>query len=77
MQVGQRATEAGPLSKILTDAESVVPREVPVELKLDWVWMRGLEAATFGIDRQVEVSDHWPLWTNVKMEPQKGTKSTN
>jgi endonuclease/exonuclease/phosphatase family metal-dependent hydrolase len=41
---------------------------VPVELKLDWVWLRGLEAATFGIDRKVEVSDHWPLWTNVKME---------
>lgn len=40
---------------------------VPIELKLDWVWLRGLEAGTFGIDRKVEVSDHWPLWTNVKM----------
>lgn len=50
---------------------------VPVELKLDWVWMRGLEAATFGIDREVEVSDHWPLWTNVKMEPPKGAKNIN
>ncbi len=49
---------------------------VPVELKLDWVWLRGLEAATFGIDRKVEVSDHYPLWTNVKMEPQKSTQST-
>jgi len=49
---------------------------VPVELKLDWVWLRGLEAAAFGIDRKVEVSDHWPMWTNIKMEPQKGTKST-
>lgn len=39
---------------------------VPIELKLDWVWLRGLEAATFGIDRKVEVSDHWPLWTNIK-----------
>jgi endonuclease/exonuclease/phosphatase family metal-dependent hydrolase len=50
---------------------------VPIELKLDWVWLRGLEAATFGIDRKVEVSDHYPLWTNVKIEPQKSTKSTN
>lgn len=50
---------------------------VPVELKLDWVWLRGLEAATFGIDRTVEVSDHWPLWTNVKMEPQKAQKAQN
>ena len=49
---------------------------VPIELKLDWVWLRGLEAATFGIDRGVEVSDHWPLWTNVKMESQKSTQST-
>jgi len=39
---------------------------VPIELKLDWVWLRGLEAASFGIDRKVEVSDHFPLWTNLK-----------
>jgi endonuclease/exonuclease/phosphatase family metal-dependent hydrolase len=47
---------------------------VPIELKLDWVWLRGLEAAAFGIDKKVEVSDHFPLWTNVKMEPLKSTK---
>jgi endonuclease/exonuclease/phosphatase family metal-dependent hydrolase len=40
---------------------------VPIELRLDWVWLRGLEAAAFGIDRKVEVSDHWPLWTNVRI----------
>jgi endonuclease/exonuclease/phosphatase family metal-dependent hydrolase len=40
---------------------------VPIELKLDWVWLRGLDAVSFGIDRKVEVSDHWPLWTNVKI----------
>ena len=39
---------------------------MPIELKLDWVWLRGLEAASFGIDRKVEISDHWPLWTNIK-----------
>ena len=39
---------------------------VPIELKLDWVWLRGLEAASFGIDRKIEVSDHFPLWTNLK-----------
>jgi hypothetical protein len=32
------------------------------------VWLRGLEAASFGIDRTSEVSDHWPLWTNVKFK---------
>ena len=40
---------------------------VPLELKLDWVWLRGLEATNCGIDRQIEISDHFPLWTNVKM----------
>lgn len=39
---------------------------VPIELELDWVWLRGLEAASHGIDREVKISDHWPLWTNVK-----------
>jgi endonuclease/exonuclease/phosphatase family metal-dependent hydrolase len=41
---------------------------LPIELELDWVWLRGLEAASFGIDRTSEVSDHWPLWTNVKFK---------
>ena len=41
---------------------------VPIELKLDWVWLRGLEASTCGIDRKVEISDHWPLWTNIKTQ---------
>jgi endonuclease/exonuclease/phosphatase family metal-dependent hydrolase len=39
---------------------------VPIELKLDWVWLRGLEASTCGIDRKVEISDHFPLWTKIK-----------
>ena len=41
---------------------------VPIELHLDWVWLRGLEATGHGVDRQIEVSDHWPLWTIVKPE---------
>ncbi len=40
---------------------------VPIDMKLDWIWLRGLEAVSFGIDRKIEVSDHWPLWTNVKL----------
>lgn len=39
---------------------------VPIELELDWVWLRGLETVGHGIDRTVEVSDHWPLWTKVR-----------
>lgn len=39
---------------------------LPIEMKLDWIWLRGLEATSFGIDRKIEISDHWPLWTNLK-----------
>lgn len=41
---------------------------IAIELELDWVWLRGLEPASFGIDRKIEISDHWPLWTNVKFK---------
>lgn len=41
---------------------------VPIALELDWVWLRGLEPASYGIDRKIEISDHWPLWTNVKFK---------
>jgi endonuclease/exonuclease/phosphatase family metal-dependent hydrolase len=41
---------------------------VPIELELDWVWLRGLEPVSYGIDRKIEISDHWPLWTNVKFK---------
>jgi endonuclease/exonuclease/phosphatase family metal-dependent hydrolase len=41
---------------------------VKIEMKLDWVWLRGLEAGSFGIDRKIELSDHWPLWTIVKTQ---------
>ena len=47
---------------------------VPIQFRLDWVWLRGLDAASYGIDRKVEISDHWPLWTNVKPSP-AGVKS--
>jgi endonuclease/exonuclease/phosphatase family metal-dependent hydrolase len=57
-------------------AQSTFRRRIvimPIEFRLDWVWLRGLEAASYGIDRKVEVSDHWPLWTNVKV-PSSGVK---
>jgi endonuclease/exonuclease/phosphatase family metal-dependent hydrolase len=36
-----------------------------VELKLDWIWLRGLTSKEFGIDRAITVSDHFPLWVEV------------
>lgn len=39
---------------------------IPIKLKLDWIWLRGLEATSHGIDKQIHLSDHWPLWVVVK-----------
>ena len=36
-----------------------------IRLKLDWIWLRGLTAKTFGIDRSVTVSDHFPLYATL------------
>lgn len=47
---------------------------VPIEFRLDWVWLRGLEASSYGIDRKIEVSDHWPLWTNIKRPARDGNR---
>lgn len=44
---------------------------VPIEFRLDWVWLRGLEASNSGIDRQIEISDHWPLWANIRVAATK------
>ena len=41
---------------------------VPLKLKLDWIWLRNIEAKAHGIDRQVKLSDHWPLWTRVSIK---------
>jgi len=78
----------GKVRKLFSDAGWKTPFEdqstfrrkvlfVPIELKLDWVWLRGLEAGTFGINKKVEVSDHFPLWTNVRMGPQTSTRTQN
>lgn len=39
---------------------------IPIRLKLDWIWLRGLEATSHGIDKEIGLSDHWPLWTVVR-----------
>lgn len=40
---------------------------VPIGFRLDWIWTRGHEVKSHGIDRDVDISDHWPLWTNVRV----------
>lgn len=44
---------------------------INIELKLDWIWLRGLPFEKHGIDRSIEVSDHWPLWTVVKINSRR------
>ncbi|MBV9924008.1 MAG: endonuclease/exonuclease/phosphatase family protein [Acidobacteria bacterium] len=42
-------------------------RTFVVQLKLDWLWLRGLEARSSGIDKEIDLSDHWPLWAEVRL----------
>jgi endonuclease/exonuclease/phosphatase family metal-dependent hydrolase len=42
---------------------------VPLKLRLDWIWLRGLEPVNFGIGTKIDISDHWPLWLNLKQAP--------
>lgn len=47
---------------------------IPIKFKLDWIWLRGLEATSHGIDKKIDLSDHWPLWTVVRLKPSGTTK---
>ena len=52
------------------DDETTFMRNVllfDIELKLDWIWLRGLLVQSYGIDRTITVSDQYPLWTIVKI----------
>lgn len=44
---------------------------IPIEMRLDWIWFRGMQVVTHGIDRKIDLSDHWPLWVNVKLATAK------
>ena len=60
-------TNAG-FSTPLPDDESTFYRKAlvfDVKLKLDWIWVREFTPQSYGIDRNLTVSDHFPLWTVV------------
>jgi endonuclease/exonuclease/phosphatase family metal-dependent hydrolase len=48
------------------DDRSTFKAAFVLKLKLDWVWLRGFEHADHGIDREVGLSDHWPLWAKAR-----------
>jgi endonuclease/exonuclease/phosphatase family metal-dependent hydrolase len=47
---------------------------IPIKFKLDWIWLRGLEPMSHGIDKSIGLSDHWPLWTVVRLPPSGAAK---
>ncbi|HEX7314926.1 MAG TPA: endonuclease/exonuclease/phosphatase family protein [Pyrinomonadaceae bacterium] len=46
-----------------------------IKLKLDWLWLRGLDAQASGIDKKVGLSDHWPLWATVRLTNKSDAKT--
>lgn len=49
---------------------------VPIEFKLDWIWLRNLETTRHGIDKGIGISDHWPLWAVVQLAQVKENSNT-
>jgi endonuclease/exonuclease/phosphatase family metal-dependent hydrolase len=53
------------------DGDSTFRRRVlmvPIKFKLDWVWLRNLDATNSGIDKKISLSDHFPLWVGLKLK---------
>jgi endonuclease/exonuclease/phosphatase family metal-dependent hydrolase len=48
---------------------------IPIDLKLDWIWLRNLEASSNGIDRTIKLSDHFPLWIVLRKPPSPDAKN--
>lgn len=42
---------------------------VPIKLRLDWIWLRNIQATKAGIDKKISFSDHWPLWVALRIKP--------
>jgi endonuclease/exonuclease/phosphatase family metal-dependent hydrolase len=62
-------TNAGFVTSMPDDESTFLGKALmfDVKLKLDWIWVRGLTPQSYGIDRNLKVSDHFPLWTVVKL----------
>jgi endonuclease/exonuclease/phosphatase family metal-dependent hydrolase len=40
-----------------------------IESRLDAVFVRGMVYGDRGVERDVTLSDHWPVWVDVRMQP--------
>jgi endonuclease/exonuclease/phosphatase family metal-dependent hydrolase len=56
------------------DDQATFSRRVVIRfnLKLDWIWLRNIEATKAGIDKGISLSDHWPLWVALRLKPVRG-----
>ena len=69
-RVRELFTKAG-FTTPFPDGRATFQRQIVIfdlELKLDWIWLRGFESKSFDIDRSFTVSDHFPLSTTVTLK---------
>ncbi|MFN2578312.1 MAG: endonuclease/exonuclease/phosphatase family protein [Pyrinomonadaceae bacterium] len=43
-------------------------RGAALRFHADWIFMRGVRASRWGVARPLNVSDHWPIWTEIEPE---------
>jgi endonuclease/exonuclease/phosphatase family metal-dependent hydrolase len=39
-----------------------------IRLHTDWIFTRGIEISRFGVARNLRISDHWPVWAELKLQ---------
>ncbi len=42
-------------------------RGAAIRLHADWIFVRGLKIARWGVSRPLNVSDHWPIWAEIEL----------
>ncbi|MEJ7615611.1 MAG: endonuclease/exonuclease/phosphatase family protein [Pyrinomonadaceae bacterium] len=71
--------------QLFTDAgfSTPLPQDRPtwrfyfIKLKLDWVWLKGIDATGGRVVRRITLSDHWPMWVRVKLRAGNSTAVTS
>jgi endonuclease/exonuclease/phosphatase family metal-dependent hydrolase len=46
-----------------------------IRLHTDWIFVRGLRVLRYGVARSLGVSDHWPVWVEVELQPCGGPQT--
>jgi endonuclease/exonuclease/phosphatase (EEP) superfamily protein YafD len=40
-----------------------------IQSRLDAIFISGMQPTNAGIERDITLSDHWPVWTDVRIQP--------